>query len=282
MRKHYTIIILILAVSLHINACHSTREINSISTVSKAQTESFSPKPTLTKTITPVIKVNEDPTEAPTISPTSEITLTPGPDSILISYAYNSDGGDDLELCLMGHGRLSIVLYGDGSFIRLRERQYWQSHVTDEEIAALFDELAMTGLFLHTEEEYREGGNVLEVKGKRYIALSDLSDDDPLSRAMKILFQYKPVDEVKYMPDELLLGISRVIDLEAIERYYTQEEPIVNDWESDPLSAYGEVWKVIRGEELLNVMAQFESFPDYKLLRDGDTYYIAMICGISP
>lgn len=278
MKKHFTVIFLFFAVFTFVSACSRVVDDGVISTAAKAETQTLSTMPTPIVMTTQTKNFIEMPVDAPTISPTPEIAFTPEPDSIILSYTYHSDGGDDLLLCLLGDGRPSIVLYGDGSFIRLQEGQYWQSYLTDEEITTLLDELAATGLFRHTEGEYREGGNVFIVKGKSYIAPSNLPETDPLSRAMRILFKYKPQDRVKYVPDELLLGIYRITDMEGVEGFFPQSVPVVNDWESDPLSAYGEVWKVVRDEELLKVMAQFDSFPAFKLLRDGDTYYIASIC----
>jgi hypothetical protein len=179
---------------------------------------------------------------------------------------------------LLGLGYPRFILYSDGLLVFLRDGQYWQSSLSKDEIKALFDDLSEVGLFLLSENDYSIGNNSLEVNGKTYFFPSTLTDSDPLSPALDIIFQYQPKDLNELIPDSFLLAIYQIPDLKSVERYFPQPTPVVRNWENDPLSEYGEVWKVIRGNDVPIVMAQFNGFPDFQILKKGNTYYIAAIC----
>jgi len=278
MRKF--LILLLLIALFYLNACNRLAIPESSPTFAPSETPAFIPQPTLTLTIVPTIQ----PTGAPESIPTSKIipvyTPTPEPKPFLISYTYYPDGGDDLWICLLGLGNPTFILYSDGLLVFLMDGQYWQSSLSKDDIKALFENLSEAGLFLLSENDYSNGNNLLEVNGKRYSFPSDLPDSDPLSRALDIIFQYehKSKDLNEFIPDSLLLAIYQITDLESVESFFPQPTPVVRNWENDPLSEYGEGWKVIRGNDVPIVMAQFNDFPDFQILKKGNTYYIAAIC----
>lgn len=234
----------------------------------------------LTATPTNEPTVTPKPPSTSTITPKKTSTVTPRP--FLISYTFYSDGGDDLWRCLYGYGEPAFILYTDGLLVFLRDSQYWQSFLSQDDITALLDNLSNTGLFLHAEAEYNDGNSELLVDGKRYYAPWNLSDSDPLAQAIDVIIEFQPKDMVQYIPESLLLEIYQVSDWKTIGRYLPQPTPIVQEWVNDPLSEYGEVWETISGKDVPVVMAQFGGFPDVQLLKDGEIYYIAAICADFP
>jgi hypothetical protein len=183
---------------------------------------------------------------------------------------------------MIGASRPSFLLYTDGRLVFLQDRQYWQAVLSQAEISALMEKITNTGLFQRSEKEYNEGNNVLIVNGKRYYAASNLSDSDPLGQALHIIFQYRPKNLERYMPERLTLVISPVGNLDAIVNFLPQPTPIVKNLEDSPLAEYGDVWKVISGEEVPEVIAQFDSFPGIRLFKKNDVFYFAMICADYP
>jgi hypothetical protein len=271
-------ILLILIALLYLNACNRFVTPEASPTITPSETAVFIPKPTLTLTTVRTTRPTGTPDSITTSKITPVYTPTPEPKPFLISYTYYPDGGDDLWICLLGLGYPRFILYSDGLLVFLRDGQYWQSSLSKDEIKALFDDLSEVGLFLLSENDYSIGNNSLEVNGKTYFFPSTLTDSDPLSPALDIIFQYQPKDLNELIPDSFLLAIYQIPDLKSVERYFPQPTPVVRNWENDPLSEYGEVWKVIRGNDVPIVMAQFNGFPDFQILKKGNTYYIAAIC----
>lgn len=138
------------------------------------ETPSFVPKPTQTLTATPNKRdgnntfgqFGAEPLILPSETPLP--TVTPKP--FLISYTFYQDGGDDLGICLRGVFRPDFILYTDGQLVFLRDGQYWQAFLSQDEITELFVRLSNTDLFLCSEEEYNEGNSVLILNGNKYAA----------------------------------------------------------------------------------------------------------------
>jgi hypothetical protein len=275
--KKYSILLILIAL-LCLSACALLKTQESSPTFTPSETSAFIPKPTLTLTTAPKIRPTGTSESIPISKITPVYTSTPEPKPFLISYTYYSDGGDDLALCLLGHGDPTFILYSDGLLVFRRDRQYWQSTLSKDDIKALFDDLTETGLFLLSENDYSDGNNVLEVNGKSYFFPSVLPESDPLTQALGIIYQYQPEDIIEFVPESLLLAIYQITDLESVETFLPQPTPVVRNWENNPLSEYNEVWNVIRGNDVPIVMAQFNGFPDFQILKKGNTYYIAMIC----
>lgn len=275
---------LLILVAMFLGGCASSREAEISATALPVPSDSPAPSRmaslTLTKTPTPARPASSTPTETAIPSPSQ--TTAPTPQPFLISYTYYPDGGDELFICLLGHARPSYILYTDGRFVYLREGQYWQAVLSPAEISSIFDRISSTGLLQHSEKEYRDGNNEFTVNGNSYYALSDLPDTDPLSQAMKIFYNYQPENVEKYVPDSLYLQIYQVSDISIYNDLLSSRKLVVRDWEGEPFSEYGMVWKTISGEEVGRLMAQFDSFPGVQILKEEQSYYIASICADYP
>jgi hypothetical protein len=71
-------------------------------------------------------------------------------------------------------------------------------------------------------------------------------------------------------------------DIGVFASFFPQPTPQIRNWKDNPLSEYGSVWEVFSGEDVPKIMAQFDSFPGFHILKDDQTYYITAFCAEYP
>ena len=203
--------------------------------------------------------------------------------SALISYTNGVDGGDELVNCLEGSSQPNFILYGNGHLVVYKNRQYWETSLTQQEIDSLLAEIEDTGIMRLGKVE-EEGFDELILKGNAYHFSRHNFPNKPVEQTIGIINEYQPPNLKPYIPENLLLWVYPVESLKSFEEFLPKPVPQTREWstELDPLSKIGVGWINIHGERLPGIMKQFNSFPDYQIFKEGSTTFVTAICADFP
>lgn len=197
----------------------------------------------------------------------------------LISYTIYVDGGDELINCLEGYSQPRFILYDDGHLIVYRNKQYWETILRQEEVNSLLNIIKDTGIFEVGEVDIG-GFDKLIIKEKTYRFSHSNFFSKSIEETMDIINQFQPSSLEPYIPDNLVLWIFPVELTMPFEEFLPKPIPQVDNWslELNPLSEFHEGFRDIRGEILLDIMNQYNGFPDYQIFKEGETLYVTAIC----
>jgi hypothetical protein len=227
------------------------------------------------------------PTPYPTLQLLPSKTPTPALKPVLISYTLRVDGGDELVNCVDGSNQPVFILYNDGELITFRDGQYWQSLLSQDEIASLFSKISDTGLLQSLEKNYDNSSVTLKtlfIQGKMFLPPSNAYNTSSFKKIVDIIGQYQPKTQVHWIPDSLTLWIASTAQIEPFEEFLPKPIPPVQNWNKElkPLKEYGDGYKNVSGEMVPKIMTQFDGFPDYQIFSEGNLLYITAICANIP
>jgi hypothetical protein len=116
------------------------------------------------------------------------------------------------------------------------------------------------------------------VQGTYFHSGYDTPPTDPLAKAFDIIEQYRPTSLVPFTPESLRLEIYAIDSIDDINPAIDVPTPSSEELFASALDKYGFGSVLITGDEVDNVMEEFEALPDLKILRHLENYIAAAIC----